>query len=272
MPYLQYSHVLMLINICVIIFWSLLLVSCTSSNGLENVLLVSLSYKSPAANTTHDPLLLNLNVTQELSEQLSRSEKIIQQIRVSYVSICMALNSGIWVCNNNAEELALILREVGNGDPLNLLRLAENFRWGVVFYALIIIAIIFTLISLLLLSSFPGWHEYSDSEDKSREIKPFPSRPVSLLAAALMTAASALGFVSAFWQHIGAAGTSTLLRLLTYDIAEAQLGASAMTLGWLGAACAGITTIGLIIIIIAIRTLQALADYPRTNSQGLVGE
>ncbi|KAI1630766.1 hypothetical protein F4809DRAFT_635378 [Biscogniauxia mediterranea] len=68
-----------------------------------------------------------------------------------------------------------------------------------------------------------------------------------MIIAALMLMTSVLGFANAFWQHIGAAGASTLLELPTYDTAEAQIGATAMTFGWLGASCACVTTIGIII-------------------------
>ncbi|KAI0592858.1 Ca2+ regulator and membrane fusion protein Fig1-domain-containing protein [Biscogniauxia sp. FL1348] len=259
-PPVSYNHILMMFNICAIVFWSFLLASCTSSNDLKNVHLVSLAYKSPAASTSDDPLLLNSNVSHILSEQLYNSEKMIQQIHVGYLSICMALNSGIWVCSSDADELATSVKEAGDGDPLNLLRFADNLRQGVVFYALIIIAIILTFLSFLLLATFPGWQTEEDSEGSEREVKPFPPRPITMTIAALMSIASALGFVSAFWQHIGAAGASTLLKLLTYDMAEAQIGAAAMTLGWLGASCACVTTIGMVIMILSIQLLSQLTS------------
>ena len=58
-----------------------------------------------------------------------------------------------------------------------------------------IIAIIFAFICLLLLATFPGWHEEETSEGSDREVKPFPSRPVSQVALAIIFIASIFIFI-----------------------------------------------------------------------------
>lgn len=123
-----------------------------------------------------------------------------------------------------------------------------------------IIAIVFSLICTMLLGTFPGWRTEDDGEGSEREVKPFPSRPVSQLALGFIGISSLLGLASAFWQHIGSSGATTLTRLLTYDMVEARVGATGMVFGWLGASCAGITTIGLFIMILSIRVLEQLSN------------
>ncbi|KAI0021957.1 Ca2+ regulator and membrane fusion protein Fig1-domain-containing protein [Xylariomycetidae sp. FL0641] len=162
----------------------------------------------------------------------------------------------------NAQELKTILTSASSngGDPLNLLRLAEKVRTGVVFYPLIAIALVLTFLATLLLASFPGWHWEEDSEGSRREIKPFPSRSVSYTALAMCFLAATLGLASAFWQHIGAAEVSTTTRLLTYDLAGAEVGTTSMVFAWLAAAAVTVTTMGLLLMVLSIRILTQLSD------------
>ena len=54
-----------------------------------------------------------------------------------------------------------------------------------------IVAIILAFVTFLLLATFPGWHEERDARTGSDiDIKPFPSRPVSQVALALIFIAS----------------------------------------------------------------------------------
>lgn len=83
-----------------------------------------------------DPLLIDVKTVELLSFHVLESSKIIQEVRVGYLSMCVAFNSGTWSCNTNAQELATFVVAQANGDPLNLLRLAEKVRTGTFFYAL----------------------------------------------------------------------------------------------------------------------------------------
>jgi hypothetical protein len=122
-----------------------------------------------------------------------------------------------------------------------------------------IIALVLIFIATCLLATFPNWHEDVDSQGSEREVKPFPSRPVTQIVLWLSSLATLLGLASAFWQHIGGAGASTLTRLLTYDLVVAQVGPTSVTLGWIAAGLNGITTIGILIMILSLSVLSRLA-------------
>ncbi|KAI1344735.1 Ca2+ regulator and membrane fusion protein Fig1-domain-containing protein [Xylariaceae sp. FL0016] len=260
MPFLEYHHVLMMLNGGAVVLWSFLLAACTASNGISNVYLLSLSYHNPTPTSPSDSLVVNQVLRQVLLDQVSNSSNLVQDIRIGYFSLCVTLNSGITFCGSNAQELAAALRSEDNGDPLNILRLAQEIRTGVVFYVLIIIAIVLVLISIALLVTFPGWRDNVDSQVSEREIKPFPSRPISHAALGLAFAAAGLGFASAFWQHIGVAGASTTTRLLTYNLVETHIGAAAMVLGWLAAAIIAVSALGLLLMVVSIRVLAQLEE------------
>ncbi|KAI0182773.1 Ca2+ regulator and membrane fusion protein Fig1-domain-containing protein [Xylaria flabelliformis] len=171
---------------------------------------------------TFDPLLISRNITHALERQISESAKIIQGVRVGYLALCVAFDCGVRSCNTNVQELVTLVSG-GNGDMLNLLRLAERFCTGTFFYALIIITLVLIFINVCLVSISPDWHEEQDSESSAREVRPFPSRLVLQCALSINVLASLLGLAFTFWQHIGDAGASTLIRLLTYDLVTAQV-------------------------------------------------
>ncbi|KAI0448322.1 hypothetical protein F5B21DRAFT_510283 [Xylaria acuta] len=263
-PYFGFHHLLIILGIISIFFWSFLLAGCTSSNGLRNVYLFALSYKKGPASTPMDPWLVNENITQALQSQVSESANIIQEVRVGYLALCVAFDSGVWSCSTNIQELAALVSD-GNGDPLNLLRLAERVRTGTFFYASIIIALVLTFICVCLFGTFPGWQEGSD--DDATEIKPFPSRLILQSILWISALATLLGLASAFWQHIGGAGASTLTRLLTYDLVEAQVGPTSVALGWAAAAISAVITYGAVVIYLSIKVLVALGlGMPPTSS------
>ncbi|KAI0545221.1 Ca2+ regulator and membrane fusion protein Fig1-domain-containing protein [Xylaria curta] len=245
-PYLGIRRELIIFSVIPIFSWSFLLAGCTSSNGLSNVYLFSLSYKKGPAPTISDPLIVNENITHVLESQISESANIIQEVRVGYLALCVALDSGVRFCNTNVQELVTLVSD-GNGDPLNMLRLAERVRTGTFFYALIIITLVLIFIDICLVSIFPGWHEEEDSEGSAREVRPFPSRLVLQCALFISVLASLLGLASAFWQHIGGAGASTLTRLLTYDLVTAQVGPTSIALGWIAAGFNAIVAGGFIL-------------------------
>ena len=66
------------------------------------------------------------------------------------------------------------------------------------------VALAFIVICLLL--SFRGWHEELDEDGSIREVKPFPSQPVSLIALAASTLASILALISMTWQQYSLRG------------------------------------------------------------------
>ena len=123
-----------------------------------------------------------------------------------------------------------------------------------------IIAIIFAFICLLLLATFPGWHEDVDSEGSEREVKPFPSRPVSQIALAIIFVASVFVLVSVLWQHTASVAASIIAQDLANGSVLSGVGTSAMVMGWFSFTLLIIVTIGLLVMILSIRVLNELAD------------
>lgn len=110
--------------------------ACTSSNGLTNVYLFSLSYKAPTTDASADPFLLNYGVVDSLSDQLSRSNNTLQEIRVGYLGMCLALQSGVWICGGSPDAMITELKALDIQDPLNIFRLAQHVRSEILFYPL----------------------------------------------------------------------------------------------------------------------------------------
>ena len=119
-----------------------------------------------------------------------------------------------------------------------------------------IIAIVFAFICLLLLATFPGWHEEEDVNGSEREVKPFPSRPVSQIALAIIFIASIFVLVSVLWQHTASVAASIIAQDLGNGSVRSGVGTTAMVLGWFGFALLIIVTIGLLVMILSIRVLS----------------
>lgn len=123
-----------------------------------------------------------------------------------------------------------------------------------------IIAIIFAFICLLLLATFPGWHEEEDSEGSEREVKPFPSRPVSQIALAIIFIASIFVLVSVLWQHTASVAASIIAQDFGNGSVLSGVGTSAMVMGWFSFTLLIIVTIGLLVMILSIRVLASIMD------------
>ncbi|EPE26812.1 hypothetical protein GLAREA_02726 [Glarea lozoyensis ATCC 20868] len=248
-PFLGYHHVLMILIAIAIILLSLLLAGCSSSSPLiPGIFLISLYYESytPVASTAQ----ADFNVHTAIANVVGNARLAA---RVGYFGICINPDGGSWLCSNNATALA---NEVTVADdPLNLIWLASQFKDMIVFPYLIIIAIIFAFICLLLLATFPGWHEEEDAHGSEREVKPFPSRPVSQIALAIIFIASIFVLVSVLWQHTASVAASIIAQDLGNGSVKSGVGTSAMVLGWFGFALLIVVTIGLLVMILSIRVL-----------------
>jgi hypothetical protein len=108
---------------------------------------------------------------------------------------------------------------------------------------------------LLLLATFPGWHEEEDAQGSEREVKPFPSRPVSQIALAIIFIASIFVLVSVLWQHTASVAASIIAQDLGNGSVKSGVGTTAMVLGWFGFALLIVVTIGLLVMILSIRVL-----------------
>lgn len=232
---------------------ALLLAGCSSSSPLiPDIFLLSIYYKHSVAvpNTAQ----VDYNVNQAISNIVGNAHI---QVRVGYFGICVNSDGGSWLCNNNATALANDLSV--DQDPLNLVWLAGQFKDMIVFPYLLIIAIIFAFVCFLLLATFPGWHDEEDSEGSEHEIKPFPSRPVSQIALAIIFIASIFVLVSVLWQHTASVAASIIAQDFGNGSVRSGVGTSAIVMGWFSFALLIIVTIGLLVMILSISVLTQLA-------------
>jgi len=124
-----------------------------------------------------------------------------------------------------------------------------------------IVAIVLAFLTFILLATFPGWHaEQDEITGSDLDVKPFPSRPVSQIALALIFIASIFVLVSVLWQHTASVAAAQIAQDLGNGSVQAGVGTSAMILGWFGFALLIIVTIGLLVMILSIMALDKLAD------------
>lgn len=121
-----------------------------------------------------------------------------------------------------------------------------------------IIAIIFAFICFILLATWPGWHEEEDSEGSERAVKPFPSRPVSQVALAIIFVASIFILVSVLWQHTASVAASVIAQDFGNGSVKSGVGTSAMVIGWFSFALLIVVTIGLLVMIISMQVLSQM--------------
>ena len=123
-----------------------------------------------------------------------------------------------------------------------------------------IVAIILAFACFLLLATFPGWHEEIDESGSEKDVKRFPSRPVSQIALALIFVAAVFVLVSVLWQHTASVAASTIAQDLGNGSLQSGVGTAAMILGWFGFSLLIIVTIGLLVMILSLQLLDNLID------------
>ncbi|KAJ9647211.1 hypothetical protein H2201_003361 [Coniosporium apollinis] len=252
-PYLGYHHILMILIAIAIVLLSLLLAGCSSSSPLiPGIFLISLYYEH--YTPVYDPAQVDPGVATAIANIVGPASL---EVRVGYFGICVNADGGSFLCSNNATALA---QQVSiDQDPLNLIWVASTFKDSIVFPYLIIVAIILAFLTFILLATFPGWHEEQDANTGSEvDVKPFPSRPVSQVALALIFIASIFVLVSVLWQHTASVAASTVAQDLGNGSVRSGVGTSAMVLGWFGFVLLIIVTIGLLVMILSIRALDRL--------------
>ncbi|KAJ5725911.1 uncharacterized protein N7483_007268 [Penicillium malachiteum] len=249
-PMIGYHHVLMVIIAVAIILLSLLLAGCSSSSPqIPDIFLISMYYES------YKP---NFALSQVDPGVTSAIANISFEVRVGYFGICIQPDHGSYICNANATALAEVVTV--DQDPLNLIWVASTFKDAVVFPYLLIVAVILAFFCFILLATFPGWHEEPDETGDSVEVKPFPSRPVSQAALALIFVSSIFVLVSVLWQHTASVAASTIAQDMGNGSVKSGVGTSAMVLGWFGFVLLVVVTIGLLVMILSIRLIKKLTD------------
>ncbi|OGM49811.1 hypothetical protein ABOM_001492 [Aspergillus bombycis] len=245
---------------------AVLLAGCTSSNGMNNIYLVSLKYRNGSTSTPSDPAFINPSIAEKVYNVSQPHNTTILEVRAAYMGLCLTRSDGAQFCSSSAAALASMVKDQGisgsndTADPLNLIWIAKNFKETIVFDGLIFVAVVATFICFLALSTFPGWHEEVDEAGSEREVKPFPSRPVSQAALGLGSLAFIFALVSILWQHINSSAAGTMAESLTYGAVESHVGTAAMILGWAAVVCLGIVVLALLIMLMSISLLRRLTD------------
>lgn len=249
-----YHHVLMIIIAVAIILLSLLLAGCSSSSPqIPNIFLISMYYES--YKPTFDLSQVDPGVVSAMANIVGTAEL---EVRVGYFGICVQPDRGSYICNSNATALAEIVTV--DQDPLNLIWVASTFKDAVVFPYLLIVAVVLAFFCFILLATFPGWHEERDESGSDVEIKPFPSRPVSQAALALIFISTVFVLVSVLWQHTASVAASTIAQDMGNGSVKSGVGTSAMVLGWFGFVLLVVVTIGLLVMILSISLIRKLTD------------
>ncbi|EXJ73792.1 uncharacterized protein A1O5_03554 [Cladophialophora psammophila CBS 110553] len=253
-PFIGYHHVLMIFIAIAIILLSLLLAGCSSTSPLiPDIYLISLYYQKypPVFSTVQvDP-----SVTTAIANIVGNADL---NVRVGYFGICIRVDGGAWMCNQNSTALADLVSI--DQDPLNLIWVASTFKNAIVFPYLLIIAIVLAFLTFLLLATFPGWHTSTGPDGSEHEVRPFPSRAVSQVALATIFIASVFVLVSVMWQHTAAVAASTVAQDLGNGSVKSGVGTSAMVLGWFGFGLLVVVTLGLLVMILSIQLLDRLTD------------
>ncbi|EFW17412.1 conserved hypothetical protein [Coccidioides posadasii str. Silveira] len=259
-----YHHVLMGITIFPIIFASILVAGCTSTD-LSNVYLLSLSYNTVGNNGTSylDPTQVNENMASTISHVVGTNASYPSlEVRTGYLGMCLKQATDLWICARSAEALAsLVKSRAGNSshnDPLNLIWTAKTFKDKLVFNGFIFASIPLLLVCILILAVFPNWLEDPDEEDQY--IKPFPPARLVKVLMVLTPITSLLALLSAFWQHISSSAGVTMVEILSYGTVTGNIGVAAMVLGWGSLVAVGLATLGIISMHLSIKILQRLTD------------
>jgi hypothetical protein len=233
---------------------ALLLAGCSSSSpGIPGIYLISLYYQQ------YPPVFSPTQVQPQISTAIANIVGDASlNVRVGYFGICISMDGGNYLCNQNSTSLADIVST--DQDPLNLIWVASTFKTAIVFPYLIIVAIVLAFLTFLLLATFPGWHTSTGSDGSEHEVKPFPSRPVSQVALATIFIASVFVLVSVMWQHTAAVAASTIAQDLGNGSVKSGVGTTAMVFGWLGFGLLVVVTLGLLVMILSIQLLDRLTD------------
>ncbi|KAL9114725.1 MAG: hypothetical protein Q9227_001403 [Pyrenula ochraceoflavens] len=233
---------------------ALLLAGCSSASpAIPDIFLINFYYQHYPP--VFDPAQVDPGVTTAIANIVGNADL---EVRVGYFGICIQPDNGAFMCNQNASALADLVSV--DQDPLNLIWVASTFKDSIVFPYLIIVAIVLAFLSFLLLATFPGWHEETNIDGSEREVKPFPSRPVSQVALATIFIASVFVLVSVMWQHTAAVAASQVAQDLGNGSVKSGVGTTAMILGWFGFGLLVVVTLGLLVMILSISLLDRLTD------------
>lgn len=90
--------------------------------------------------------------------------------------------------------------------------------------------------------------------------KRFPSRLVLQITFYCSIVGAIFAFISAFWQHLSAGATLSMVKAFSYGTVSAHVGTSAMVCGWIGMVLIVVATLGLLFIIKAIPIIISMEE------------
>lgn len=118
---------------------AVLLAGCTSSNGMNNIYLVSLKYRNASTSAPSDPSFINPSIAQDVYNISQPRNTTIQEVRAGYMGLCLTRSDGAQLCSSSAAALASMVKDQGmqgsndTADPLNLIWIANKFKETIVF-------------------------------------------------------------------------------------------------------------------------------------------
>ncbi|KAJ6125565.1 hypothetical protein N7471_012882 [Penicillium samsonianum] len=238
---------------------------------LSNVYLLSLEYTAKDSPLSTAPGQVSSAIAYAVHNVSQAGNGKTFEVRAGYMGICVTQSHTGRICSNNADVLANLIQAqkyVKNGntsteiipDPLNLIMIANEFKEKIVFDGLIYIVVALAFICILLLSTFPGWHEEVDDGGSMREVKPFPSRQVTMICLLDLIAGFGFGLISVLWQHINSSATVTMTEMLSYGAVSGHVGGTAMALGWISVGLISLVGLGILVMILSIELIRKLTE------------
>ncbi|CAI6333447.1 unnamed protein product [Periconia digitata] len=253
LPFVGYHHILMLVQTVGVILTSIVLAGCSSYSSMTNVYILGLSYTN---STTENLSPIGKNLSDTFSRYKGGSQL---EVRTGYFGMCVRQRGVVWLCSSDAAGLAIQIGQ--ESDPLDLIGASAKFRDDVIFSGLLFMAIVLAFASVLLLATFPGWHEETDERTGSVvDVKPFPSRPISQIALSCSFVASILLLISGLWQHVGSVGAAAMADIAYHGSVHTDIGAQAVAMTWASFTLIMISAIALLMMILSILALDRLTD------------
>lgn len=223
---------------------------CSSYSSMTNIFVLALSYR----NSTLEDAGSTQRAISETLNQLAISARL--EVRIGYYGLCVRQNGVVWLCSSDAHGLQ---EQIGsNNDPLGLIKAGSQFKDDVLFSGLLLMAVVISFIAMLLLATFPGWHEERDEvTGEDVDVKPFPSIPVAKLALGCTFISSIVLLIASLWQHIGCVGAAAMADAAYFANVKTEVGANMMVITWISFTLTTIAMGGLVSLIVSVILLDA---------------
>ena len=218
---------------------------------MTNVYTLGLSY----TNSSLAPISPSRKTQFETLRQLRGASEL--EVRVGYFGICLRSHGVLWLCSYDADAL---LQQIGpEHDPLDLVGAASAFKDEVMFSGILIMAIVLTFIAMVLLATFPSWHQERDERTGSDvDVKPYPARLVVAYTTSGSIVAAILLLISSLWQHIGSVGAAAMAKTANSGNVATSIGTNAIILVWGAFFAESIIAIGTLVMLLSIIVLDRL--------------